>query len=111
MAFTVAQTLVMFVRRPGGLNQFSALLKSQAAERQPLRDLLAWAAEHPDEDLTVEALAARVHMSVRNFSRTFHRELGKRPPASSKLYASKRLRDAGAKRNPDGPGSKGMRLG
>jgi transcriptional regulator GlxA family with amidase domain len=48
LAFTVAQTLVMFVRRPGGLNQFSALLKSQAAERQPLRDLLAWAAEHPD---------------------------------------------------------------
>jgi transcriptional regulator GlxA family with amidase domain len=79
LAFTVAQTLVMFVRRPGGLNQFSALLKSQAAERQPLRDLLAWAAEHPDEDLTVEALAARVHMSVRNFSRTFHRELGKTP--------------------------------
>jgi transcriptional regulator GlxA family with amidase domain len=79
VAFTVAQTLVMFVRRPGGLNQFSALLKSQAAERQPLRDLLAWAAEHPDEDLSVEALAARVHMSVRNFSRTFRRELGETP--------------------------------
>jgi len=79
LAFQVAQTLVMFVRRPGGLSQSSALLKSQAAERQPLRDLLAWAAEHPDEDLSVEALAARVHMSVRNFSRAFRSELGKTP--------------------------------
>jgi transcriptional regulator GlxA family with amidase domain len=79
VAFTVAQTLVMFVRRPGGLNQFSALLKSQAAERQPFRDLLAWAAEHPEADLSVEALAARVHMSVRNFSRTFRRELNETP--------------------------------
>jgi len=61
------------------LNQFSALLKSQAAERQHLRNLLAWAAEHPDEDLSVQALAARVHMSVRNFSRTFRRELDETP--------------------------------
>lgn len=79
LAFAVAQTLVMFVRRPGGLTQFSALLQSQAAERQPLRDLLVWAAEHLDEDLSVETLAARVHMSVRNFSRAFRRELGKTP--------------------------------
>jgi transcriptional regulator GlxA family with amidase domain len=79
LAFEVAQTLVMFVRRPGGLAQFSALLQSQAAERQPLRDLLVWAAEHLDEDLSVEILAGRVHMSVRNFSRAFRRELGKTP--------------------------------
>lgn len=79
VAFAVAQTLVMFVRRTGGLNQFSALLKCQAAARQPLRDLLAWAAEHPGEDLSVEALAGRIHMSVRNFSRTFRRELDKTP--------------------------------
>lgn len=79
LAFEVAQTLVMFVRRPGGLTQFSTLLQSQAAERQPLRDLLVWAAEHLDEDLSVERLAARVHMSVRNFSRTFRKELGRTP--------------------------------
>jgi transcriptional regulator GlxA family with amidase domain len=32
-----------------------------------------------NEDLSVEALAGRVHMSVRNFSRAFRRELGKTP--------------------------------
>jgi transcriptional regulator GlxA family with amidase domain len=79
LAFEVARTLVMFVRRPGGGTQLSALLQSQAAERQPLRDLLVWAAEHLDEDLSVERLATRVHMSVRNFSRTFRKELGKTP--------------------------------
>jgi transcriptional regulator GlxA family with amidase domain len=33
LAFEVARILVMFVRRPGGLTQFSGLLQSQAAER------------------------------------------------------------------------------
>ena len=79
LALKVAQILVMFVRRPGGQSQFSTVLQSQAAERLPLRDLLVWLAEHLGEDLSVEALAARVHMSVRNFSRTFRRELGKTP--------------------------------
>jgi transcriptional regulator GlxA family with amidase domain len=79
LAFAVAQMLVMFVRRPGGVTQFSALLQSQAAERQPLRDLVVWAAEHLEEDLSIEKLAAQVHMSVRNFSRAFRKELGKTP--------------------------------
>jgi transcriptional regulator GlxA family with amidase domain len=79
VALKVAQTLVMFVRRPGGQSQFSSLLDSLAGERQPLRDLVVWVAEHLDQDLSVEALAARVNMSVRNFSRTFRRGFGKTP--------------------------------
>lgn len=79
VALGVAQTLVMYVRRSGGLSQFSALLQSQAAERQPLRDLMLWAAENPREDLSVDALASRVNMSVRNFSRAFRREMGQTP--------------------------------
>jgi transcriptional regulator GlxA family with amidase domain len=79
LAFEVAQILVMFVRRSGGLTQFSALLRSQAAEPQPLRDLLVWAAEQLEEDLSIERLAARVHMSLRKFSRAFRKELGKTP--------------------------------
>ncbi len=79
LALQVAQTLVMFVRRPSGQSQFSALLEAQATERQPLRDLAIWMAEHPRGDLSVDTMAARVNMSTRNFSRTFHRELGKTP--------------------------------
>lgn len=79
VALNVARALVMFVRRPGGQSQFSALLESQIADRDPLRELQVWAVENPREDLSVEGMAARVHMSLRNFSRVFGREVGKTP--------------------------------
>lgn len=79
VATRVARHLVMFIRRPGGQSQFSELLEAQAGDRGPLRDLLGWVAEHPDEDLSVEALAARAHMSSRNFARVFARRVGRTP--------------------------------
>jgi transcriptional regulator GlxA family with amidase domain len=78
-ALSLAQNLVMFVRRPGGQTQFSVALEAQKAERQPLKELLAWITDHPAEDLSVETLAERVEMSPRNFSRVFRREIGKTP--------------------------------
>ncbi|MEM6274923.1 MAG: DJ-1/PfpI family protein [Myxococcota bacterium] len=78
-ALAVARNLVMFVRRPGGQTQFSAALEAQSAERDALRDLLDWAGEHLDGDLSVEAMASRANMSARNFSRVFRQEIG-RPP-------------------------------
>jgi transcriptional regulator GlxA family with amidase domain len=78
-AVAIARHLVMFVRRPGGQSQFSPLLEMQAADRRPLRDLQAWIAEHLAEDLSVEALADRTHMSARNFARAFRREVGSTP--------------------------------
>ena len=47
----VARELVLFLRRPGGQSQFSAQLAVQAADREPLRELQAWIAEHPGADL------------------------------------------------------------
>ena len=79
VALHVAQRMVFFLKRPGGQAQFSALLSTQIAERQPFRDLQAWIAEHPDADLSVDALARRVAMSPRNFFRVFVRELGLTP--------------------------------
>lgn len=78
-ALAVAQNLVMFIRRPGGQTQFSAALESQQAERDALRDLLAWVAEHLGKNLSVEAMAAKAHMSPRNFSRVFRQEVGATP--------------------------------
>ena len=79
LALQVARQLVMFLRRPGGQSQFSAQLAVQAADREPLRELQAWIAEHPDADLSVPALARRVAMSPRNFARVFTREVGMTP--------------------------------
>jgi transcriptional regulator GlxA family with amidase domain len=79
LASAVARGLVVFVRRAGGQCQFSAQLAAQAAERAPIRDLQAFIAEHPEEDLDVPALARRVAMSVRHFSRVFRAEVGVSP--------------------------------
>jgi len=79
LAMRVARTLVMYVHRSGGQSQMSTLLDAQATNHQPLRELLVWASEHPNEDLSVERMATRIHMSCRNFSRTFRRALGKTP--------------------------------
>ena len=79
VALQVAQRMVFFLKRPGGQAQFSALLSTQLAERQPFRELQAWIAEHPEADLSVDALARRVAMSPRNFFRVFVREVGMTP--------------------------------
>jgi transcriptional regulator GlxA family with amidase domain len=79
VALQVAQRMVFFLKRPGGQAQFSTLLSTQVAEREPLRDLQAWILEHPGADLSIGALADRVAMSPRNFFRVFVREVGMTP--------------------------------
>jgi transcriptional regulator GlxA family with amidase domain len=79
VALTVAQWMVVFLKRPGGQSQFSVQLSTQMANRQPLRDMQAWVLDHPAADLSVEALARRVNMSPRNFFRVFVREVGMTP--------------------------------
>jgi transcriptional regulator GlxA family with amidase domain len=90
----IARHLVMFVQRPGGQAQFSAQLAVQRPAREPLRDLLAWIAAYPDQDLSVAALARRAGMSERNFTRVFAAETGRTPAAyveSVRLEAARRL--------------------
>ncbi len=78
-ALTIARHLVLFLRRPGNQSQFSATLAAQQPEREPLRDVQRYALEHVAEDLSVQALAARAHMSPRNFARAFAAETGITP--------------------------------
>ena len=78
-ALTVARQLVVFLRRPGSQSQFSAQLCAQVAERQPLRDVQQWIAEHPAADLSVETLAERASLSPRQFARAFAAETGLPP--------------------------------
>lgn len=79
VALTVARWLVLFLRRPANQAQFSAHLQGQLAARDALRELQRWALEHPADDLSVEALAARASLSPRHFARTFTREVGTTP--------------------------------
>ena len=79
VALAVARQLVMFLQRPGGQSQFSTQLAVQRADREPLRELQLWIADHLSSDLSVEALAHRVAMSPRHFARVFSTELGMTP--------------------------------
>jgi transcriptional regulator GlxA family with amidase domain len=78
-ALAVARQLVVFLRRPGNQAQFSAQLSAQVAQRGPLRDVQQWITEHPDADLSVEALAGQASLSPRHFARAFAAEVGMPP--------------------------------
>jgi transcriptional regulator GlxA family with amidase domain len=91
LALEVARELVLYLRRPGGQSQFSAALNLQASDRQPFRDLGGWVVEHLRSDLSVDALAARVGMSPRNFARVFRTEMNTTP---AKFVESLRLEAA-----------------
>jgi transcriptional regulator GlxA family with amidase domain len=79
LAHEAARELVLFLRRPGGQPQLSVSLSSQASEMTSIRELQIWIAEHLASRLTVEDLADRMSMSVRNFERVFTREVGTTP--------------------------------
>jgi transcriptional regulator GlxA family with amidase domain len=79
VALAVARDLVLYLRRPGGQSQFSASLAAQAQASDRFRDLLAWIAENPIENLGVLELADRAGMSERNFGRLFKAQTGTTP--------------------------------
>ena len=76
----VARALIVFPRRPGGQSQFRGYTSILEKPIRPnVSELQAWMQAHPKADLSVHALADRMAMSPRNFSRLFHRETGLTP--------------------------------
>jgi len=79
VAQEVARELVLFLRRPGGQKQLSVSLSAQASEMKAIQELQVWIAENLRKKLSVQALADRTAMSLRNFERVFTREVGRTP--------------------------------
>jgi transcriptional regulator GlxA family with amidase domain len=79
LAHEAARELVLFLRRPGTQPQLSVSLASQASEMATIRELQVWIAEHLEMRISVDGLAERARMSVRNFERVFTREVGATP--------------------------------
>ncbi|HEX3829396.1 MAG TPA: helix-turn-helix domain-containing protein [Sporichthyaceae bacterium] len=79
LARAVAQILVLYLRRTGNQAQFSVQLGAQFADRRPLRELQNYIAENPAADLSLTALADRMHLSPRHFARVFTTEVGVPP--------------------------------
>jgi transcriptional regulator GlxA family with amidase domain len=97
LAMAVARMLVVYMRRPGHQTQFSSTLAAQSTRDDRLGDLATWVERNLNKPLNVEALAARVHMSPRNFHRHMRAELGVSPAKfveSIRLDAARRLLEA-----------------
>ncbi|HVH72406.1 MAG TPA: AraC family transcriptional regulator [Candidatus Dormibacteraeota bacterium] len=58
----------------------SVSLSAQASEMKAIQELQVWVADNLRKKLSVQVLADRVTMSVRNFERVFTREVGRTPP-------------------------------
>ncbi|MCQ4260181.1 GlxA family transcriptional regulator [Stutzerimonas stutzeri] len=79
LALSVAQRLVMFLRRPGGQSQFSPMLAAPTGTVARLAALLEWIPGHLSDDLSIDALAAQAHMTPRTLCRLFSQETGMGP--------------------------------
>ena len=79
LAHEAARELVLFLRRPAGQPQLSISLAAQASDMASIRELQIWIAEHLGSRLTVDRLARRMAMSLRQFERVFAREVGTTP--------------------------------
>src|SRR6516164_6360153 len=100
VALAVARELVVYMKRPGGQEQFSAPLKFQVASTSRFADLEAWMLGHLDKDLSVEVLAEHMNLCPRQFSRRFKVEFNSSPAAFVQRLrldeARKRLSAAGS---------------
>ncbi len=80
-ALAVARMLVVYMKRPGGQEQFSEPLRFQTRSSDRFSELAAWMAGHLADDLSVDALARRAGVCTRHFSRRFGRAFGSTPAA------------------------------
>jgi transcriptional regulator GlxA family with amidase domain len=93
-ARAIARQLVVFVQRPGGQAQFSTQLSAQRPQRDVLREVQEWIADHLHEDLGLPVLAAQAALSERHFSRLFRAETGMTVSAyveAARIEAARRL--------------------
>jgi transcriptional regulator GlxA family with amidase domain len=81
VALNVARELVVYLKRPGGQEQYSEPLQFQIESTDRLGELAAWIRGHLKQDLSVEALAERACLCPRQFTRRFTR-LFQRTPAA-----------------------------
>ncbi|MER5999470.1 GlxA family transcriptional regulator [Nonomuraea angiospora] len=94
LARDVARGLVVYLHRPGGQSQFSTPMRAMTPRSEPLRELQAYIDANPAADLSVPALAERVGMSERHFSRVFTEQTGLSPGRyveRSRAEAARRL--------------------
>ena len=93
-ALEVARQLAQRMQRSRGAAPLAAQPVPQGSAVPAIARAQRWCHDHLDGDLRVPALARRIAMSERNFSRIFQTETGRTPAdfvASVRLQAARRL--------------------
>ncbi len=80
-ALRVARDLVVYLKRPGGQDQYSEPLRFQTMANDRLAELASWIATNPQRDLSIPVLANRACLSPRHFIRRFKATFGQSPGA------------------------------
>ena len=70
-ALMAARELVVFMKRPGGQQQYSEPLRFQFESTDSTQEVVTHIRTHLDGDLSVDALASLAHLSSRQFGRRF----------------------------------------
>jgi transcriptional regulator GlxA family with amidase domain len=81
VALGVARELVVYLKRPGGQEQYSEPLRFQTKAADRIGEVASWMRGHLREDLSVEALAARACLCPRQFNRRFRAAFRQSPGA------------------------------
>ncbi|WP_310475069.1 GlxA family transcriptional regulator [Sandarakinorhabdus sp.] len=81
LAISVARDLVVYFKRAGGQRQYSEPLRLQSRAGDRFADLAGWIVANLHADLSVAALASRVALSPRQFSRAFQDSFAMTPAA------------------------------
>ena len=79
LALEVARELVVYLKRSGGQEQYSAPLQFQAQAEDRLADVATWMSNNLTEDLSVERLAEKANVSPRHLTRLFRESFGSSP--------------------------------
>jgi len=100
VAMQVAQSLVVFLKRPGGQSQFSDVLLAQKQDRSgAFSDLQAWISNNIQAPLNVEILAKRAGMSPRTFARHYKSRTGVTPAKSIEILRVNKAKQLLEQRN------------
>jgi transcriptional regulator GlxA family with amidase domain len=79
IALRVARELVVYLKRPGGQEQYSEPLRFQTHAVDRFATLVPWLLENLTGDLSLTVLADRVCLSPRQFARRFKQAFGQTP--------------------------------
>lgn len=79
LALSVAQDMVVFLRRPASQSQFSVYMTNQYPDDPKMQKIQGYIMENLSADLTIETLSELISMSPRNFTRVFTNQTGISP--------------------------------